>query len=158
MFGYKSHSCSVNIRCCKFDIVFEISLSKYTVTGLDGKGGFCFPLIHARGCKLLLVLIIVIAWQISAYTFCLELYPMKFSLSLLILLLDSMLLYFVFIFLPVYSMLYIVFKSVISIIETILVIQTLIFLDFEFWFIEDWARRIELSSTFLIFEDQLNSG
>lgn len=85
---------------------------------------------------------------------------MKFSLSLLILLLDSMLLYFVFIFLPVYSMLYIVFKSVISIIETILglVIQTLIFLDFEFWFIEDWARRIELSSTFLIFEDQLNSG
>lgn len=81
---------------------------------------------------------------------------MKFSLSLLILLLDSMLLYFVFIFLPVYSMLYIVFKSVISIIE--IVIQTLIFLDFEFWFIEDWARRIELSSTFLIFEDQLNSG
>lgn len=83
---------------------------------------------------------------------------MKFSLSLLILLLDSMLLYFVFIFLPVYSMLCIVFKSVISIIETILVIQTLIFLDFEFWFIEDWARRIELSSTFFIFEDQLNSG
>lgn len=48
-------------------------MSKYN-KGLDGKGGYCFLLIHvhARGCKLLLVLItgIVIAWQISAYTFC----------------------------------------------------------------------------------------
>lgn len=46
-------------------------MSKYN-KGLDGKGGYCFLLKHARGCKLLLVLItgIVIAWQISAYTFC----------------------------------------------------------------------------------------
>lgn len=72
-------------------------MSKYN-KGLDGKGGYCFLLKHARGCKLLLVLItgIVIAWQISAYTFCFKLYPMKFSLNLFILLLDSMLLYFVF--------------------------------------------------------------
>lgn len=73
LFWYKSHSYSVNIRYCEFDIVLEILMSKYN-KGLDGKGGYCFLLIHvhARGCKLLLVLItgIVIAWQISAYTFC----------------------------------------------------------------------------------------
>lgn len=114
-------------------------MSKYN-KGLDGKGGYCFLLIHARGCKLLLVLIIVIAWQISAYTFCFKLYPMKFSLNLFILLLDSMLLYFVLICLPVNTMLYLVFKSMISIIDAI---QILIFLDIEFWFIEDWARRTE---------------
>lgn len=95
LFWYKSHSYSVNIRYCEFDIVLEILMSKYN-KGLDGKGGYCFLLKHARGCKLLLVLIIVIAWQISAYTFCFKLYPMKFSLNLFILLLDSMLLYFVF--------------------------------------------------------------
>lgn len=95
LFWYKSHSYSVNIRYCKFDIVLEIVMSKYN-KGLDGKGGYCFLLKHARGCKLLLVLIIVIAWQISAYMFCFKLYPMKFSLNLFILLLDSMLLYFVF--------------------------------------------------------------
>lgn len=97
LFWYKSHSYSVNIRYCEFDIVLEIVMSKYN-KGLDGKGGYCFLLIHvhARGCKLLLVLIIVIAWQISAYMFCLKMYPMKFSLNLFILLLDSMLLYFVF--------------------------------------------------------------
>lgn len=122
-------------------------MSKYN-KGLDGKGGYCFLLIHARGCKLLLVLIIVIAWQISAYTFSFKLYPMKFSLNLFILLLDSMLLYFVLICLPVNTMLYLVFKSMISIIDAI---QILIFLDIEFWFIEDWARRTELSSTAQLF-------
>lgn len=97
LFWYKSYSYSVNIRYCEFDIVLEILMSKYNKV-LDGKGGYCFLLIHvhARGCKLLLVLIIVIAWQISAYMFCFKLYPMKFSLNLFILLLDSMLLYFVF--------------------------------------------------------------
>lgn len=45
-------------------------------------------------------------------------------------------------------MLYLVFKSMISIIDAI---QILIFLDIEFWFIEDWARRTELSSTAQLF-------
>lgn len=45
-------------------------------------------------------------------------------------------------------MLYLVFKSMISIIDAI---QIWIFLDIEFWFIEDWARRTEWSSTARLF-------
>lgn len=36
-------------------------MSKYN-KGLDGKGGYCFLLKYVRGCKFLLVLIIVIVW------------------------------------------------------------------------------------------------
>lgn len=61
LFWYKSYLYLVNIRYCEFDIVLEILMSKYN-KGLDGKGGYCFLLKYVRGCKFLLVLIIVIVW------------------------------------------------------------------------------------------------